>query len=130
MRLSHFFLAIPFLTLTLASHAVGASDNAGVCYKFEDDNVVEKDVCLISFVGGQGEGFWNLKMGEETYNLYEHDESYKKYGQHYFKLDDQPAESYYRNPNHHTISYTNDDNYTYLNCYKSVYDEVCYKENK
>lgn len=64
---------------------------------------------------GQGEGFWDLKIKNETYKLYELDESYKKDGKHYFKLDGQPAESYYRKPNHHAISYT--------------YDEVCYKES-
>ena len=129
MKYGYLFLAIPFLIPAVSASAAVSNDSSGVCYKFENDQVVQKDVCLISFVGGQGEGFWNLKVNNETYELYEHDESYKKYGQHYFKLNGQPAESYYRNPNHYAVSYDYDDDYDYLSCYKSESDEICYKTN-
>ena len=116
--LSACMLAISLLYMPLAQ-AVVYLDSVRVCYEFNQDEMISRDICILSAQSGAGGGSFDLMYKGENY--------------HFYYTDEKPINSYYRYPSLDRVLDSDDlfeSGTEYLVCFLHKPYDLCYTHSR
>ncbi|WP_169393527.1 MULTISPECIES: hypothetical protein [Psychrobacter] len=140
MKIKGLLLLTALITSVTAAQARPYPDYAGVCTTFKGDNVVSKDVCVVSFSEGAGGKLTVLKTFNKTYSI----DAIERRGSGNYDSDDindsfkftingeASSGEYYRHASFYNkvsvdeLEQLNELEEEYLYCYKSKSVDICH----
>lgn len=111
-------LIVSMLSISLV-HAVVYLDSVKVCYEFNGDELISRDVCILSAQSGAGGGSFDLM--------------YKGENHHFDYTEGEPMNSYYRYPSLDRVE--NEDEFFEINtehlvCFSHQPYDMCYAHSR
>lgn len=116
--LSACMLATSLLYMPLAQ-AVVYLDSVRVCYEFNQDEMISRDICILSAQSGAGGGSFDLMYKGESY--------------HFYYTDEKPINSYYRYPSLDRVLDSDDlfeSSTEHLVCFLHEPYDLCYTHSR
>ncbi len=73
MKNKIYFKLLPFLLIATTSHARPLPDEVGVCYEFKADEMIRRDICIITEGNAAGGMYANLQLADgKQYQIASH----------------------------------------------------------
>lgn len=94
-------------------------DSVKVCYEFNQDEMISRDICILSAQSGAGGGSFDLMYKSENY--------------HFYYTDEKPINSYYRYPSLDKVLDGDDlfeSSTEYLVCFSHKPYDICYTHSR
>lgn len=127
MKAKCFGLILALLFYSTTGSARPSPDAVGLCYVFKGDEVVKRDICIITSGNAAGGIYTNLQLGDKTYEIYSHGIDGKNSDGYNFNGQD--SEHYLRDASFFNVSTyeeLNEINEPALYCYKTKNIDICH----